>query len=297
MARKKVQPITPTIDKQLIQGVLDKAVQESQEMGMYDNPVKSLDIGQDSPSGLPNHSEEANIAQNTLQELTEASKSVAEANIIATDAQEPVCTDKTLPSGVLSGYVIKRGKSKPVPAYQLTLRHPRLIDLIKNIHHIAALNGELDKTFLPRTQTPPFMCKMLLPEDQFTKYFNNEGYPEYDSELEYSTVRVSSVDRAVFVQKVISLTKQGAVLNPKKAAISTPILSVEMFTRLPMESEGNVQVEPKNFLYCKDELDTMSLEQLQAIGEKYSISNSSKEVLVGMIWEAQGALYESNSQE
>ena len=257
-------------------------------------PVEALQ--EESPQLNTEVAETANIAVIEAQEATRASPEpvsdvIVEEIIQSTSNNSTEPKSDTLPERSVTletiPTVTMRYYGNDVPATQITLRFSRLTDLVKELVYIGTMDAELDNSFLPRLDSPPYLAKVVIPTMRYDKYLARDNEPMYNENLEYSKLRVSGMDRAGWVRKILELSRKGAVISPKKAAISSPILSVELSTRVPMVSQANVNVEPANVLYSKEELDTMTIEQLRIIGDKVGVKHKSKDQLIALIIKAQ----------
>lgn len=213
------------------------------------------------PEGLLSPSEDAKIAQNESESVTE---------------DTPV-VEEQLPAN-MSVKVTPQGRN-------VVIRGQHLGTVVAQMLAEAYKGAEFGKSF-PKLHKKPYTVVLDTPE---ASYNPEAVVPVYDSTKEYYEATVSSSDPVVFTKELLALGKDGAVVNLK--AFGKPLgrrLQIKVFSRTPIDKSAFVHTYARTSIkYTQEELESFYDSPLSRIGKQYGLTETKRDDLIKAVLEEQ----------
>lgn len=240
-------------------------VEETQEVSNEEQaPLESSTI-ENTTSEVSSPSEEASIAQNESESVTEGS------------TEDTPAVEEKLPVNMVVKVASQGGN--------VVIRGQHLGTVVSQMLAEAYKGAEFGKSF-PKLHKKPYVVVLDTPE---ANYNHETIVPVYDPTKEYYEATVSSSDPVVFTKALLALGKDGAVVNLK--AFGKPLgrrLQIKVFSRTPIDKSAFVHTYAHTPIkYTQEELESCYDSPLSRIGEQYGLTETKRDDLIKAVLKEQ----------
>jgi hypothetical protein len=166
---------------------MDELVKLSEEIGMYAEDSPSLiatdqEASWDDLEVIGSSEEHAQLSDLTVEEVNEA-----------------------------------LGIEPEIEYTSVEIKGVNFIETVKEILYAGSLGAIIDPKYRPQLARVPYSVHVMIPVDMLEAYQSKEDTQEYDENVQYNVASVSCLDVGRFVEQLLEVGEQGAVLHPKKA--------------------------------------------------------------------------------
>lgn len=279
---------------------MDELVRLSEELGMYaeDSPeLIATDKEQDSDTIAPSEEDIAtdNFLKDKAKELgvTESDYEASwdDLEVIGSSEEHAQLSDLTVEEVQEA-----LGIEPEVDYTSVEIKGVNFIEAVKSILYAGSLGAIIDPKYRPQLGRVPYSVRVLVPSDMLEVYQNKEDMQEYDENVQYNVASVSCLDVGRFVEQLLEVGEQGAVLHPKKATNNFVNYTAAICSLFPFSDSAVIKTKPEKRQYTYKELHEFKMKQLKVIASWYKIRNQPKWLLVQRILTAQRELQENEER-
>jgi hypothetical protein len=183
------------------------------------------------------------------------------------------------------------GKDVPVETITLggvgTQEGINLNLIVEKLLYVASLGGDWDRAVYPRLKNIPYGLTMILPTDKLEQYNQKEGFDSFNESFEYTKTAINAIDQNTFLDLVVKLGKQGAILDPNRHVTKAPKLAAFLLSKQPAKKDPLIKQSPIRPKYSKAQLEEMDWEGLREVGKWWDVTATQKAMLITRILKAQ----------
>jgi hypothetical protein len=237
--------------------------------------------------------------EKAMDELVRLSE---ELGMYAEDSPELIATDKEqdsdtiVPSEEDIATETEEESTSDIEYTSVEISGVNFIEAVKSILYAGSLGAIIDPKYRPQLGRVPYSVSVLVPSDMLEVYQNKEDMQEYDENVQYNVASVSCLDVGRFVEQLLEVGEQGAVLHPKKATNNFVNYTAAICSLFPFSDSAVIKTKPEKRQYTYKELHEFKMKQLKVIASWYKIRNQPKWLLVQRILTAQRELQENEER-